>query len=127
MAAGAQEATFAEMLEEQLGALKLDSGMAALCRYIVACLDRKGYFTDPPEEIARLLQCGVFDVMQALYTVQSLEPAGTGARGLDECLLLQLMHGKHFNQYTIRLVKDGMGLLAEGDMAGHRRSAGDGF
>ena len=118
LAAGGSEESFTETLYGQLGALKLDEGFAALCRYLVACLDRRGYFTEPPEEIAQLLGCTPFDVMQALYLLQSLEPAGVAARSLEECLLLQLVQSSDFNRHTIRLVKDGMALLAAGDIKG---------
>lgn len=117
-ALGGSEKLFTEMLCEQLGTMDLDNNFAMLCRYIIASLDRKGYFCEPPEEMAELLGCTVFDVMQALYWVQSLEPAGVGARNLEECLLLQLVQGSDFNQHTIRLVKDGMPLLAANDMKG---------
>jgi len=110
------EPSFTDQLNEQVGALAIGSGLAVLCRHLVACLDRRGYFHEATDVLARELGCESFDVMQALYIIQSLEPAGVGARTLEECLLLQLMRGSHFNQYTIRLVRDGLPLLAAGNL-----------
>ncbi|MCC8123116.1 MAG: hypothetical protein LIO58_06225 [Oscillospiraceae bacterium] len=123
-AAGTAETSFTELLNEQVGAVEVDDAFAWLCRYLIACLDRRGYFTDAPEEVAKELCCKSFDVTQALYFIQALEPAGVGARSLEECLLLQLMRGSHFNAYTIRLVKDGLPLLADGNIAGIARLLG---
>lgn len=115
---GRKEVSFTEMLDEQIGALKLDPDFAALCRYLVACLNRKGYLYEDPASIAEGLSCPVFDVMQALYLLQSLQPTGVGARSLQECLLLQLVESRHFNEYTIKLVKEGLPLMAANDIHG---------
>ncbi len=110
------EPSFEEMLLEQIGALKLDEGFAELCRYLVACLDRKGYLEEDPADIAEELHCPVFDVMQALYLLQDLQPVGVGARSLQECLVLQLVQSRHFNPATLKLVKEGLALLAADDL-----------
>lgn len=106
--------TFGEMVEEQLGALKLDAQTAALSRYIVASLDRRGYFSEDPAEIARLLGCEPSAFLRALAVVQGLEPAGVGARNLKECLLLQLTREDRQSVCAgcEKLVKEGLELLA---------------
>lgn len=48
-----------------------------------------------------------------LYVIQSLDPPGIGARDLQECLILQLAAGDCFNGYTVRIVKEGLGLLSQ--------------
>ena len=47
--------------------------------------------------------------------VQELDPLGTGARSLAECLLLQLAQSRHFNPLSVRMVSQGLELLAEKD------------
>lgn len=121
---GGQEVSFTEMLDEQIGALRLEPDFAALCRYLVACLNRKGYLDEEPANIAEALGCPLFDVMQALYMLQSLQPPGVGARSLPECLVLQLVESNHFNEYTIRLVKEGLPLLAANDIPAIARLLG---
>lgn len=113
---GGFEPSFTEMLLEQIGALRLDDGFAELCRYLVACLDRKGYLGEEPADIAAELDCSLFDVMQALYLLQDLQPVGVGARSLEECLVLQLVQSNHFTPETIKLVKEGLPLLAVNDL-----------
>lgn len=111
-------ASFAEHLASQLGELRgLDEGLRALCLYLVGCLDSRGYLDCPLDELADELGCPLFDLEQALFAVQSLDPAGVGARDLSECLLLQLARGRDFNAVNIRLIRAGLPLLAEGDYA----------
>ncbi len=81
-----------DYLDHQLGELELDPKLHSMCERIVSSLDSNGYLKGnledllPPtadEELQLLAQ-------EALHVVQSLEPAGVGARSLRECLLLQL-------------------------------------
>lgn len=116
--------TFVEMLQEQLGTMPLEAEFADLCTYLVECLNPRGYLDISPGEIAAETGASLDDVMQALYLVQSLQPCGVGARSLSECLVLQLVNGSHFNAHTIRLVKDGLPLLAENDYAAIARLLG---
>ena len=117
-AAGCNEQSFVETLYEQLGALKLEDDFLELCRFLCASLDRRGYFTDPPEEIAELLNCPRSYLMRALEQIQRLEPAGVGARGLEECLLLQLQRREKYDEHATKLVESGMDLLASGNIKG---------
>ncbi len=81
-----------DYLDHQLGELDLVPKLHAMCERIISSLDSNGYLKGsledllPPtadEEQQALAQ-------EALHVVQSLEPAGVGARSLRECLLLQL-------------------------------------
>ena len=66
----------------------------ALARTLVESLDDDGYLRTPLEElldVAPLEPAATLQEMQiALKHVQSLEPAGVGARNVAECLRLQL-------------------------------------
>ena len=42
----------------------------------------------PLEELAKDTGQSLFDMEQALFVVQTLDPIGVGARSLSECLLL---------------------------------------
>jgi len=57
---------------------------------IIGNLDEDGYLTASLEEIAAMSGHSREEVEEALTAVQSLEPAGVGARDVRECLLLQL-------------------------------------
>lgn len=62
----------------------------AICEYLLDYLDERGFLDIEPASIARQLGVSCFDVEAAVRTLQSLEPAGIGARCLRECLLLQV-------------------------------------
>ena len=81
--------SLAFLLEEQLARRGLSPELLAVCRYLAGLLDDDGRL-DPEDLAAELLERGV-------EVLQSLEPAGVGARSLEECLLLQLrrLPGEH--------------------------------
>lgn len=111
--------SFTDYLNGQLGQMKLpDDQTLACCRYLVGCLNSAGYLDCSLAELAEEVGVSLFDMEQALFIVQSLDPTGVGARSLSECLLLQLVQSKSFNEVNIHLVQLGLPLLAENDMAG---------
>ena len=109
--------TLESVLLEQLDELDLDKRFYSTCKYLIMCLNDRGYLDIPPKDIADELGVDYADVMQALYAVQSFSPCGVGARDLNECLLLQLAQTKHFNADTVHLIKHGLPLLAQNNMS----------
>lgn len=90
--APAREISLDEHLLQQLGLLKLDERLRALCEAIVASLDRNGYFKENLNDIVAQLTPPP-DAQErgwALQAVQSLNPAGIAATSPAQCLLLQL-------------------------------------
>jgi RNA polymerase sigma-54 factor len=75
---------------DQLDRKRLPKPLLALSKYLAELLDEDGYLA--PEDLDGLLERKIPQALieQALETVQSLDPAGVGARDLSECLLLQL-------------------------------------
>ena len=61
-----------------------------IAEFLVCSLDERGWVVTPMEEIVDSLGAPLEDVEKVLLVVQALEPAGVGARGLRECLLIQL-------------------------------------
>ncbi len=57
---------------------------------IIGNLDENGYLTATLEEIAESGQHSMAEVQEGLRVVQSLDPAGIGAKDVRECLLLQI-------------------------------------
>ena len=116
----AQQETFVSHLEAQLPqvARYLPERFLPICRFIIESLDRRGYLDEPIDLLAASMGVSVEDATQALYAVQSLSPAGVGSRTLEECLLLQLTEGPHFNQYTLAIVRHHLGALARRDFEG---------
>ena len=112
-------ATYTDELRRQLGEMALlNDEMRSCCEYLVACLNTMGYLDCTLKELAQ--EAGVSEgyLEQALFIIQSLEPLGTGARDLTECLLLQLAQSRDFNETNIRAAKAGLPLIADNDIAG---------
>jgi RNA polymerase sigma-54 factor len=86
--------TLQEQLIEQLQLAKLSTVDMAIARVIADAVTDDGYLKDSLEEIRASLLPEIDSTLphveQILALVQSLEPAGVGARSLGECIALQL-------------------------------------
>lgn len=109
--------TFVSHLKSQLPqiARHLPARYLPMCEFVIESLDRRGYLDEPIDLLAASMGVSVEDATQALYAVQTLSPAGTGARTLEECLILQLAEGSNFNRYTLAIVQEHLLLLAKKD------------
>jgi len=87
--------TLQEHLREQLMISQMGGRDRALAHMIVDSLDDDGYFKADFDELAAMVpsehDVRAEDFEAALRLVQSLDPAGVGARTLEECLELQLI------------------------------------
>jgi RNA polymerase sigma-54 factor len=81
-------------LREQLMISQMGDRDRALAHMIVDSLDDDGYFKVGFDELAAMVPAEhdvrMEDFAAALRLVQSLDPAGVGARSLEECLCLQV-------------------------------------
>ena len=88
------EPSLQQHLRNQLMLQQMGERDHALTHLVVDALDDDGYFKVSFEELAALISAEgdvePDDIKSALRLVQTLEPAGVGARDLQECLLLQL-------------------------------------
>ncbi|MEJ6588707.1 MAG: RNA polymerase factor sigma-54 [Crocinitomicaceae bacterium] len=88
--------TFREKLSEQLQLSKLDEGQELIADILIGNLDEAGYLNRDLEAIVDDLafslnaHCKEEEVLEVLKVIQGLDPAGVGARNLQECLLLQM-------------------------------------
>ncbi|MCK5135301.1 MAG: RNA polymerase factor sigma-54 [Bacteroidales bacterium] len=88
--------SFREQLKSQLGLRKLTEEQEILAEYILGNIDDDGYLRRELESIADDLafSVGMEASYEALHEVmmiiQEFDPAGVGARNLQECLLLQI-------------------------------------
>lgn len=92
-----------QFLKEQIGELSVKDYYRIICNNIIDNLDEKGYLDIETNEIARNINVEEKYVVKALKIIQSLDPAGIGARNLKECLKLQLKRKNisDVNLYTI--------------------------
>jgi RNA polymerase sigma-54 factor len=105
-----------ENLKEQIHMMNLDSKVTNIACFLVDELDDDGYLRRPLEDVA--FDYGFAngkladqeEVEAALSILQKCEPAGIGARNLQECLLIQLhrkRHKKHhINEASIRIFEE---------------------
>jgi RNA polymerase sigma-54 factor len=91
------ELTLAQHLIQQLAGHHLSVEDRAVMQVLIESLNEDGYLEDTLEEIAAAFaedaeeREELLDRLRiALHLLQSLEPAGIGARDLSECLVLQL-------------------------------------
>ena len=90
-----------DYLLEQTGLLDLDENKQIIAEYIIGNIDENGYLQRDLLSISNdLLFQQQMDVTplqleDILYEIQDFDPAGVGARDLQECLLLQLRRLKH--------------------------------
>lgn len=91
------EATsFYESMKEQLGERNLNTHLQEIAEYLIGSLDDDGLLRKPLENIADELaiyagiEASPAEVEEALKVIQDFDPAGLGARSLQECLLIQI-------------------------------------
>ncbi|MFA7437806.1 RNA polymerase factor sigma-54 [Castellaniella sp.] len=106
--------TLRDHLHQQLSLFRISEDLRVLACYLIDSLEPDGYLRCAPDELAALLDlpCGSFD--PALQLVQSLDPAGVGARSLPECLALQLRDQGRLSPTLQALLAD-LDLLESGD------------
>ncbi len=69
-----------------------DPLVRAIGSAIIGNLNHDGYLAASVEEVAAMGQWNTADVERVLGVVQGFDPVGVAARGLQECLLLQIAH-----------------------------------
>jgi RNA polymerase sigma-54 factor len=88
--------SFTETLSTQLGLRKLDEQQLLFGEYIIGNIDEDGYLRRELEAISDDLaftygiEVSYEQLHEVLMIIQDFDPAGVGARSLQECLILQL-------------------------------------
>jgi RNA polymerase sigma-54 factor len=88
--------SFAEFLESQLGMRTLSERQQTLALYIIGNIDEDGYIRRKLENIvddlafSQNISSTEEELLGILQIIQDFDPAGVGARDLQECLLLQI-------------------------------------
>lgn len=125
--------SFYDKLKEQMGIQELTEKQEAIMEYLIGSLDNDGLLRknidDINDELAIYQNIDVTDkeIKDVLHILQTFDPAGIGARSLQECLLLQIRRRpedrlrrameevvkNYFEEFTKKhwnKIKSGMGL-----------------
>lgn len=81
--------------------------------YYIRSLNETGYLDCDVEEVAEYFDVSIHTCERLLAVLHSFEPVGIGARGLKECLRLQLMKKKDAPELAIRFVEQHLEDLAD--------------
>lgn len=90
------EVSFHELLIEQLGLLNLEESRLRIAEQIVGSIDDDGYLRRETSAIVddlafrQNIDASEKEVEAIIALIQDFDPAGVGARNLQECLLIQL-------------------------------------
>ncbi|MGB6179116.1 RNA polymerase factor sigma-54 [Carnobacterium sp.] len=78
-----------EYVTEQIHLTMRDTRLRELVIWLSEYLDTNGYLTISLHDAEKLTNAQPLQILDALVLLQQLEPAGVGARNLQECLMLQ--------------------------------------
>lgn len=98
--------TIQQHLLNQIQYYKIDEEERKLASFIIMNMDGNGYLQETNEELAELLSAPIYVVDRSVELVQSLEPAGVGARNIQECLTLQLKRLQRRNGLAEEVIED---------------------
>lgn len=83
-------------------------------KLLIYNLDDDGYLRAKLNELAQASEFSLADLEQAKVLLQSLDPCGVGASGLNECLLIQARQKENFDETAMQiLLSDSLELLAD--------------
>ncbi|HTL47015.1 MAG TPA: RNA polymerase factor sigma-54 [Verrucomicrobiae bacterium] len=110
-----QREGLSDYLLSQSRFLELSAEEKKIVEVIVGNIDDQGYLKATIEEMAAALNVTPEKVAAALEKVQQLEPAGIGARNLQEALLLQLKRLHPEAELARQIVQEQLPLLEKRD------------
>jgi RNA polymerase sigma-54 factor len=119
----AAQLSLREHLSAQLVLATKDPVDRVVGQAIIDSIDDSGYFTDPLAEVALRLGAPLERIDKVLRVIQTLEPAGVGARNLAECLSIQLREKDRFDP-AMQMLVSRLDLVAKRDYAGLRKLCG---
>ncbi|WP_373836205.1 RNA polymerase factor sigma-54 [Jeotgalibaca arthritidis] len=83
------EASLHDFLHEQIYLLYCDTPLRQLMFWWVDQLDERGYVTKNLDEAMAETRASQIELLDSLTLLQQLDPAGIGARSVQECLMIQ--------------------------------------
>ncbi len=106
-----------DSLHGQINIIKMDESKRKICHYLVDSLDDDGYLREKEEDLANKFGVDKSIVLSAIKMIHSLEPAGIGARNLQECIILQLRDRYVFDKKLEQMVLNDLNLIANSNIS----------
>ena len=103
--------TFHEYLAEQVGMLDISAHQKEVAIHLIGSIDDDGYLRRDIDAIiddlafSQNTQTTEGELKRTLALIQGFEPAGVGARSLEECLLIQLKRKEDPSEITVLAIK----------------------
>lgn len=97
----------------QLNFMELEPKLASCAAFLTRCLNQNGWLDEDLSLLAEERNQPLRRMERALGVIQSLEPAGIGARSLSECLCLQLKRQMPVDQLALRIAAEQLESLAK--------------
>ena len=108
--------TLVEYLLKQLGGAGCTGAVKRAAGYIIYSLNADGYLDTELSEISKMASCTPEEAEDALALVQTLDPAGVGARSIEECLCLQLDPDYDLYEDAGKVIRDYLRDIAFGNI-----------
>ncbi|TDL78862.1 RNA polymerase factor sigma-54 [Peribacillus frigoritolerans] len=105
--------TLQQHLEAQLLGMKLTPSEKRTLHILIQALDPNGYIEADLSVLSDKFNLSADELNQQLTVLQKLDPAGVGARNLQECISIQLARLPQRNKTAELIVKDYFYLFAE--------------
>jgi RNA polymerase sigma-54 factor len=102
-----------DRLMKQIAVMGLTAAQKEAAEWLVGSLDERGYLDVPVSVLAEESGLSEAALLDGLQWVQSCEPAGIGARDLQECLLLQLSSDDPEHALPCRLIQECLESVAQ--------------
>lgn len=102
-----QEYLWSQLIRENFTEKEMD-----ILKFMLECLDTKGYLTEETAEISRFFGVSEAEVEEYVVVLQSLEPAGICARNLQECLKLQLKRNGQLTEALEQIIDECLEMIA---------------
>lgn len=99
-------------LQQQLALALIEPHIRAAAQEILGYINERGFLDDPIEVIATKSDASLKNLKIALKLIQSFDPAGVGASGIPEALLIQLERESGKETVEYKIVRDHLEDLA---------------
>jgi RNA polymerase sigma-54 factor len=104
--------TLQQHLQQQLDLALIEPSVRKAAQELLGCINERGFLDEPLQKIGMNSSSTFKDLRTALSLIQSFDPAGVGASGIPEALLIQLARSSGTETIEYKIVKEHLEDLA---------------